>query len=61
VNVKITTDNPIQVEGLTGVSLSGTESNLDSIVIDSDLIERLIKKLKVKNFSQEKLDSLLEK
>jgi hypothetical protein len=61
VNVKITTDNPIQVEGLTGVALSGTESNLDSIVIDSDLIERLIKELKSKNFSQEKLDDLLEK
>jgi hypothetical protein len=59
VNVKITTDNPIQVEGLIGVALSGTESNLDSIVIDSDLIERLIKELKAKNFSQEKLDNLL--
>lgn len=57
--IKITTDNPIEVEGLTGVALSGVASNIDSVVIDSDLIERLIKELKAKNFSQEKLDSLL--
>ena len=61
VNIKITTDNPIKIEGLTGVSLSGTASNLDSVVIDSDLIERLIKELKAKNFNQEKLDGLLNK
>jgi len=59
VTVKIITDNPIEIEGLTGVVLAGSASNIDSVVIDSDLIERLIKELKAKNFSQEKLDSLL--
>lgn len=61
VKINITTDNPIKIEGLTGVTLSGSASNLDSVVIDSDLIERLIKELKAKNFSQEKLDALLNK
>ena len=61
VTVKITTENPIKVEGLTGVALSGSASNLNSVVIDSELIERLIKELKSRNFSQEKLDSLLNK
>lgn len=61
VSVKITTDNPIEIEGLTGVALSGSASNLNSVVINSDLIERLIKELRAKNFSQEKLYGLLNK
>jgi hypothetical protein len=60
-SVKINTSNPIKVEGLSGVALTGAVSNIDSVVIDSDLIERMIKELKAKNFSQEKLDGLLKK
>jgi hypothetical protein len=45
-------DNPIKVSGLTGAPASGSES----VIIDSDLITRLVQKLKEKGFSQEDLN-----
>jgi len=53
-NVK--TDDPIEVTGLTGAEATASNLSSSGIVIDSDLIKRLITKLKEKNFSQADLD-----
>ena len=50
------TDDPIEVTGLTGaVAAAGSASSDSGIIIDADLITRLINKLKEKNFSEKDL------
>jgi predicted chitinase len=48
--------DPIEVSGLTGAEAAAGNLSNSGIVIDSDLIKRLIAKLKEKNFSQAELD-----
>lgn len=59
-NVK--TDDPIEVTGLTGAvaSASNNAASASGIIIDSDLITRLIDKLKEKNFSEKDLAKFAE-
>lgn len=55
------TDDPIEVTGLTGaVAASGSASSDSGIIIDADLITRLINKLKEKNFSEKDLSKFAE-
>ena len=55
------TDDPIEVTGLTGaVAAAGSASSDSGIIIDADLITRLINKLKEKNFSEKDLAKFAE-
>lgn len=54
VNVK----DPIQIEDLSKYSSGNQIKDQPIVVIDSDLIDRLIRKLKEKKFSQKDLDNL---
>jgi hypothetical protein len=55
------TDDPIEVTGLTGaVAAAGSASSDSGIIIDADLITRLISKLKEKNFSEKDLAKFAE-
>jgi hypothetical protein len=55
------TDDPIEVTGLTGtVATAGSAGSTSGVVIDSDLITRLINKLKEKNFSEKDLAKFAE-
>ena len=55
------TDDPIEVTGLTGaVAAAGNASSDSGIIIDADLITRLINKLKEKNFSEKDLAKFAE-
>ena len=55
------TDDPIEVTGLTGaVASAGSASSDSGIIIDADLITRLINKLKEKNFSEKDLAKFAE-
>lgn len=52
-------DEPIKISGLTGGAISGAQE--DSVVIDSELISRLVKTLKEKGFSQDDLAKFIVK
>lgn len=54
------TDSPIEVTGLTGAVASDSTESAASVIIDSDLITRLINKLKEKNFSEKDLAKFAE-
>jgi len=55
------TEDPIEVTGLTGtVATAGSAGSTSGVVIDSDLITRLINKLKEKNFSEKDLAKFAE-
>jgi len=54
------TDDPIEVTGLTGVAAADSTESAASVIIDSDLITRLISKLKEKNFSEKDLAKFAE-
>lgn len=56
------TDDPIEVTGLTGAvaAAAGSASSDSGIIIDADLITRLINKLKEKNFSEKDLAKFAE-
>ena len=55
------TDDPIEVTGLTGaVAAAGSASSDSGIIIDADLITRLINKLKENNFSEKDLEKFEE-
>jgi len=55
------TDDPIEVTGLTGtVATAGSAGSTSGVFIDSDLITRLINKLKEKNFSEKDLAKFAE-
>lgn len=56
---KIEHENPLKIEGLTGKTIS--KESAESIVIDSDLINRLVTKLKESNFSQDDLNKFIAK
>jgi hypothetical protein len=49
------TDDPIEITGLTGAVATGSADSTSGVIIDSDLIARLISKLKEKNFSEKDL------
>jgi predicted chitinase len=53
-NAKV--EDPITVSGLTGAEATTSNLSASGIVIDPDLIKRLVAKLKEKNFSQADLD-----
>jgi hypothetical protein len=54
------TDSPIEVTGLTGTAAADSTESAASVIIDSDLITRLINKLKEKNFSEKDLAKFSE-
>lgn len=54
------TDSPIEVTGLTGATAADSTDSTASVIIDSDLITRLINKLKEKNFSEKDLAKFSE-
>lgn len=54
------TQDPIEVTGLTGAVATGSADSTAGVVIDSDLITRLINKLKEKNFSEKDLAKFAE-
>jgi hypothetical protein len=54
------TDNPIEITGLTGAVATGSAGSTSGVIIDADLITRLINKLKEKNFSEKDLAKFAE-
>jgi hypothetical protein len=59
ISKKISAENPIKIEGLE--TYFGAITDLPSVVIDPELIDRLVSKLKEKNFSQSDLDKIFKK